>query len=196
MIVGNGWAFSTHNAPGWTVFTAHAGFVYFQLHGASTPFVNELQAWNINTLVRDGRWHHVVVTYNGNQDLSGVAFYIDGKAKRLGSDSNNLRDGDTRNNVHAAIGAPATANDNFYEGALSELHVFDRAVTPANVAKLYAGRAGNYGAVGVSGLAAGYHLERRPWVDGQRFLRPRQRRHTAWRRGMGLRPGNRRGPAP
>ncbi len=147
MIVGKGEGFRHHNAPGWTVFTAHAGFLYFQLHGGYTPFVNELQAWNIVTLVRDGRWHHVVVTYNGNRDLSGVAFYIDGKAKQLGSDSNNLRDGDIRNYVHAAIGAPPTPgmpSDAFYQGALSELHVFDRAITPADVAKLYADGAGNY----------------------------------------------------
>ena len=133
MIVGNGAGFFHHNAPGWTVFTAHAGFLYFQLHGASTPFVNELQAWDIRTLVRDGRWHHVVVTYNGNRDLSGVAFYIDGKAKPLGSDSNNLRDGDIRNNVHATIGAPAAAaapDDTFYHGDLSEMRIFDRRSRP------------------------------------------------------------------
>ena len=157
-IVGNGAGFFKHNAPGWTVFVAHAGYIYFQLHGSGTHFVNELQAWHIGTCVRDGRWHHVVVTYNGNQDLSGVVIYIDGAAKSLGSDSNNLRDGDTRSNLHATVGAAPGSNDNFYQGALSELLIFDRVITRDEVAKLYANGAVNYGAVGVDGLIAGYHL--------------------------------------
>jgi protein involved in polysaccharide export with SLBB domain len=159
MIVGKGAGFRHHSAPGWTVFLANGGFLYFQLNAASAPLISELQAWELNTQLCDGRWRHVVVTYNGNQDLSGVAFYIDGMAERLGSDSNNLRGGDIRNKVDATIGAAANSNETFYRGALSELHVFDRAITSADAAKLYARGRGNYGAVGISGLVAGYHLD-------------------------------------
>ena len=159
MIVGKGEGFLS-TAPGWTVFTANGGFLYFQLHAASESRASELQAWELNTRLCDGQWHHVVVAYNGNQDVSGVAFYIDGKAQTLGTDSNNLRDGDIRNDVHATIGAPGTpGHRGFFPGALQEMQVFDRALTAADVAKLYDRGAGNYGAVGVRGLAAGYHLD-------------------------------------
>ncbi len=39
------------------------------------------------------------------------------------------------------------------------MHVFNRAITFADVSKFYAGGAGNHGAVGVGGLIAGYHFD-------------------------------------
>ena len=95
----------------------------------------------LGTRLCDGRWHHVAVSYNGNQDLSGVAFYIDGNAQGLGADSNNLHAGSIGNDVHATIGATAT-RDGFYRGSLDEMQIFDRAITPADAARLYAGGVG------------------------------------------------------
>ncbi len=168
IIVGKSAGFLDHSAPGWAVFTANGGFLYFQLNAAREFRSSELQARELNTRLCDGQWHHVVVAYNGNQDSSGVAFYIDGTDQALGIDSNSLRDGDIRNEVHATIGATAgptagvpgtPAHRGLYPGALNEMQVFDRALTADDAAKLYADGKGNYGAVGVRGLAAGYHLD-------------------------------------
>ncbi len=157
-IVGKCARFFDHSAPGWTVFTNKAGFLYLQLNAARKFSTSELQAYELKTRLCDAQWHYVVVSYNGNRDVSGVAFFIDGAAQPLGTDSNNLQDGDIRNEVHATIGATSTGQG-FFHGALDEMQIFDRALTAADAAKLYAAWAGNYGAVGVNSLVAGYHLD-------------------------------------
>ena len=130
---------------------------------------SELQARELNTRLCDGQWHHVVVAYNSNKDSSGVAFYIDGAAQALGIDSNSLRDGDIRNEVHATIGATAgptagvtgyPAHRGLYPGAFNEMQVFNRAHTAADAAKLYADGKGNCTARwGSAGWLPGYHLD-------------------------------------
>jgi hypothetical protein len=157
-IIGKGASFLDHGAPGWTIFTNKIGFLYFQLNASNRFSVSELQAYELRTSITDGRWHHVIVSYDGNQDVSGVAFYIDGTLQPLGNDSNNLRDGDIRNEVHASIGATATGKG-FYHGALNDVQIFDRALTAADTAKLYSNGTGDHGTAVVSGLVASYHLD-------------------------------------
>ena len=159
MIVGKGTGFVNHNAPGWTVFTAY-GYLYFQLNTAGVFGVSELQAQDVNGYNRvcDGSWHHVVITYSGSMYASGVAFYVDGNPQTLGNDINDLNAGDITNDADPTIGATPTP-DGFYHGALAELDVFNQTLTTADDQTLYANGAGDYGAVGVQGLVAGYHLD-------------------------------------
>ncbi len=110
MIVGKGAGFYDHSSPGWTVFTAY-GWLYFQLNAESTFGVSELQAREITTVVCDGQWHHIVVTYNGNEDISGVTFYIDGVAYSPGSDINDLSADNITNSVDATIGGTPPYGD-------------------------------------------------------------------------------------
>ena len=159
MIVGKGTGFLNHNAPGWTVFTAY-GYLYFQLNAGSLFGVSELQARDSvnNAQVCDGTWQHVLITYNGSGNGSGVVFYINGAGHTPGTDSNNLYAGDLTNDADPTIGATPTP-DGFYQGALAELDVFNRTLTTADDQTLFANWAGDYGAVGVQGLVAGYHLD-------------------------------------
>ncbi len=160
MVIGKGDGFLDHTAPGWTVFTAY-GYLYFQLNAASVFGISELQTWDLSDYICNSEWHHVVITYNGGMSTSGVAYYIDGVAQPLGADSNDLGDYDITNDVDSTIGAtPGATPDQqgFFHGALAEMDVFNTVISSADVATLYNGGAGDYGAAGVGGLIAGYHL--------------------------------------
>ncbi len=80
MIVGKSAGFTNHSAPGWSVFTAY-GYLYFQLNAGSEFHSSELQAWDLERSIYDNGWQHVVVTYDGSEHASGIAFYIDGTAR-------------------------------------------------------------------------------------------------------------------
>jgi serine/threonine protein kinase/protein involved in polysaccharide export with SLBB domain len=157
-IVGKIASFFDHDAPGWTVFVNKLGFLYFRVDASSEAGVSQLQVYELRSSLCDGKWHHVVVSYGGNLDASSVAFYIDGAAQPLGIDSNNLRAGDSRNKVHATIGATATGKG-FFRGALSEMGIFDYALTAVEAAQLYSAGSGTFGAAKLAGLVAGYDFD-------------------------------------
>ena len=177
VIVGKGTGFNQHNSPGWTVFTAY-GYLYFQLHATSTVGVCELQSqdYHSGVAVCTSSWNYVVVTYNGNEDATGVTFYINGTKVATQTDFDDLgmatASEDITNNVDASIGAtpPGTANRGFYSGDLEELNVFNCVLSPGQVtATLASYHAGEYGTAavvnaGISGdlLLAGYHLDLAP----------------------------------
>lgn len=96
-----------------------------------------------NTRIDDGQWHHVAAVF----DNGGLMIYIDGRVDattRLGSvfGSGMPRFG------FLGVGSEATSFDgdkapeNYFEGALDEVYLFTRALTPAEIAEL-ASRGGN-----------------------------------------------------
>jgi hypothetical protein len=157
MIIGKGIGFFNHDSPGWTVFSA-GGDLYFQLNAGNYFQSSELQAWENNTAICDGQWHHVVVSYGGTSQSNGVAMYVDGNAQPIGTDSDNLWLNEPTNVLDATIGGTA-AGTHCFNGDLQEVVVYDRALTAADVSTLYAGGAGDYG----SGQKGGRKGDRRAY---------------------------------
>lgn len=90
-----------------------------------------------NTLVNDGLWHHVMVTYAGTSLAGGVEFYVDGALTAKTTVQTNL----------AASIVPATgfliggrlASQEDYVGKIHEVAVYDAVLSGANVTAIYNG---------------------------------------------------------
>src|SRR5690606_11974038 len=79
--------------------------------------------------VNDGRWHHVVGTYDGET----LCLYVDGELDNSVSASGTFNS----NNFNVRIGSNAEKADRYWNGSLHDARVYDWAMSPADVAELY-----------------------------------------------------------
>lgn len=83
----------------------------------------------------EGNWHHVVMTYSGNEDANGVTLYVDNVSVLLDVINNNL-------NATIASSAPFQisgldgGNNNFF-GSISDVSVFDTEISSSEVSNIY-----------------------------------------------------------
>lgn len=118
---------------GWEVsINTTAGKVHFRLD--NTLFTNGVSC-DFDATVTDGAWHHVVVTYSGNSDISGIAGYIDGQL-RTKSLVVNILSATTVNTAPVRLGSHDQV---FYTGELDECAIYGRALTAAEAVTLYGG---------------------------------------------------------
>jgi len=82
------------------------------------------------------QWHHVAVTYDGSRWASGVKVYVDGEPWKLeiALDDQNTPIPDTRR-APLRIGGGG-GPENRFRGRIDEVRVYDRALSPAEVAML------------------------------------------------------------
>ena len=86
-------------------------------------------------VINTNQWSHVVATYNGNQDASGIVLYVNGVAVNTTIISNALQSGSVSNNEPFIIGSNGGAT--FFNGQISNLAVFNSVLTGSQVATIY-----------------------------------------------------------
>ncbi len=79
-------------------------------------------------------WQHVFVTCDGSGKAAGAKIYINGKQVKTAVLKDNLKD-DIQNNGPFNIGQFSGAYS-FFTGAMDEIRVYDRALSPEEVAKV------------------------------------------------------------
>ena len=97
---------------------------------------------NSSTLVNDGQWHHVVVSRN---QPSGEKFiYIDGVLDTSDVDATNLLNDPQLLTIGCKADAsnpdptsPDSTGENGYQGLLDDVQIYDRVLTPGEVAFLH-----------------------------------------------------------
>lgn len=112
----------------------------------SGPGPGALNAWFINefgtsyiqvnstSVVLDGSWHHVALTYDGSSTASGVRIYVDGQ-DATGEATADYLAGPFANNVNLNIGSrQGTAA---FIGALAEVSIWNTNLAPQNVASIF-----------------------------------------------------------
>ena len=78
--------------------------------------------------VNDGRWHHVVGTYDGSQ----ICLYVDGKL-----DVSSKASGPIKINDHTVfIGENSDQSDRFWNGLIDDVRIYSYALTPEEVAAI------------------------------------------------------------
>ena len=100
-------------------------------------------------------WHHVVVTYDGSVDASGIKIYIDGINQNLTVKYNVALTYTIKSNQKLEIGDDRT-NDPFL-GTLDDARVYNRALSQAEITQLYnmGGSKVSTSVAPTSGLASG-----------------------------------------
>ncbi len=163
---------------GWDVTLDTAGIsknkLTFQLIGVSSGGVGigviaaKANGFDFN----DGLWHHVVVTYDGSEDASGVKFYRDGAEDTNVQILSNTFSGNSVNDpsVDFKIGtAPKYSGSNFYNGELSNVQVWDVALTGEKIITLYNGGTPTLTPPNQSDLKGWYKLDNTELFDGNNW---------------------------
>jgi hypothetical protein len=100
--------------------------------------------------VGDGQWHHVLMTREGSE----ITFYLDGQAVGADRDAGQHYD---NNPIRIGMDGPnGTPN---FAGEIAEVHLYNRALSAAEVAEEWNNGQGITAAVSGGGLVAGYHFD-------------------------------------
>lgn len=123
---------------GWSVMQngSVAGTIQFELHSGTSGYLNV----RTNTNYADGGWHHYVITYDGSSTAAGVTFYIDGQvaATTVGSDTLAGSILTSAPFKLLASGSSASSTFDYWHGYLDEAAIWDKELSPAEAAELYA----------------------------------------------------------
>ncbi len=90
---------------------------------------------NPAAFVADGQWHLVAVTVD-RDDPQGIRFYVDGKL--VGTFNPTDRQGSLSNPAPLRLGTRSFELSGFWQGTLDELELFDRVLSPEEIAELWA----------------------------------------------------------
>ena len=82
-----------------------------------------------------GDYYHLIVTYDGSSDISGVTVYIDGVSQAIGNLKNTLT-GTILNAEPFAIASRAVT-DLFFDGNIDEVVIYDKELSQVEVTERY-----------------------------------------------------------
>lgn len=136
--------------PGYGLAVVSDGTIVFNvIRNVSTSRINVKSAAN-NLL--NGQWHHVLVTYDGSSNASGVTVYIDGSLDASSILQDNLT-GSYSTTTAFQIGARDTTSLPFF-GNIDDVVVFSRELTSSEASYVYNG--GEPGDILTDGYFDGY----------------------------------------
>lgn len=118
---------------GWELIAFPSGAVTLQL-------INNLIGSNYTlrssvTGFNDGQWHHLCATYNGSSTSAGICIYIDG-VDRSDTSAGTLS-ATIVSSASLGIGGRPTALDGYFPGNITEVSVYSRDLTAAEVSWIY-----------------------------------------------------------
>ncbi len=94
--------------------------------------------WQVNSTLTFGQWYHITVVYDSSSVSNDAQIYIDGA---LAPSTNTMAPTGTANDDSTqilAIGNINSTGARTWDGYIDEARMYDRALTAADVAKLYA----------------------------------------------------------
>jgi hypothetical protein len=89
--------------------------------------------------ISKNKWHHVVMTYNGNNRVTGFKIYVDGVSQTLFAGQDSLVGSDSITNADPlviGVDSDAITGDEF-DGKIDDVRVYNRILSQAEVTQLY-----------------------------------------------------------
>ena len=117
---------STYVASGDGIFA----YLRFYAHYGKLSFIYANVNYDLTTDIKDGNWHHVVVTFD--QSASTVKGYTDGSL----SETHTNKSAGTTNNIQT-IGAWKTGSTGYFNGEIDEFAVFNTALSAEKITQIY-----------------------------------------------------------
>ncbi len=97
--------------------------VFMKVSGASGQIRRRVDAFT-----GDDIWHHVVITYNGSRDVSGLKVYVDGSEPTTQGSGNGVNAGDSMATTFVFyLGRNSGSTKYWYAGALDEVRISNTA---------------------------------------------------------------------
>lgn len=129
---------------GWVIHAQHNDTFLFYTAGCASP-TSAPQSF------RDGQWHHFVAT----RESQTMNLYLDNQMIGSGPDTCD------HNEVHPLRFGMDAEEGWHFEGEMAEIHIYNRALSDAEIALEWNDGKGRKTAVPAGGLVAGYHFEDR-----------------------------------
>ena len=106
---------------GWSIYLTSSDNLKFEFEGSSGETSRET-----STNITDGELHHILCTYDGTQDTTGIKIYVDG----IQDDANvaNTSSGSILNAIQVSIGAESDGS-NKYTGVLDDVRIYSDVLT-------------------------------------------------------------------
>jgi hypothetical protein len=123
------------NLRGYALYADATGEIVCQLYNVTVS--NAIDVSTSGADISDGLWHHIVMTYDGNVNASGVAIYVDGVAVATVANIDNLTatiDNTTGLQISGRAGAAGG-----YVGNIDDVAIYDKELSPEEVATIYNG---------------------------------------------------------
>lgn len=129
------------------IFGKNTGAAGYQMHLRTTNNEIRVRISNaggnrilldtVGVNVRDGEWHHIVLTYDGSSLASGVNVYVDSIASTK-SVVNDTLTSSILNNTDLVIGnEEKDVTTKFFTGAMDYVGIYDNELTSVEVADLF-----------------------------------------------------------
>ncbi len=118
---------------GWDLQLTSSGYIIVGLTSnyATTNLISEQSTVTVN----DGKWHHIVETYDGSSKAAGMKIYLDNKLLAMTVIHDSLTSSITTSyniEIGATYGAGAVFN-----GSIDEMRVYNRVLSSTDVQNLY-----------------------------------------------------------
>lgn len=123
---------SNGNMVSWGERVGNQRFSALQENGGELRMIGEGNDYGSGTNLGGNTWHHVVLTYTA----SSLIFYVDGVQVSSVTVAPQLNTS-AANGLRMGVNA-LPANDEYFGGLLDEVRIYNRVLTPADVAELYA----------------------------------------------------------
>ncbi len=123
---------SNGNMVSWGARVGNQRFSALQENGGELRMIGEGSDYGSGTNLGSNTWHHVALTYTA----SSLIFYVDGVQVSSSVVAPQLNTS-AANGLRIGVNA-LPANDEYFGGLLDEVRVYNRVLSPADVAELYA----------------------------------------------------------
>lgn len=123
-----------NNFRGYELFLNNSGYLSAILCNDNSP-ANLIYVQSTTTLVADGSWHMVSMTYDGSSSASGVKLYVDSTLQSLTTTNNNLS-ATIDNSVSFRIGRREDSAIDF-NGVIDTVVVYNYERTAAEISAVY-----------------------------------------------------------
>ena len=151
----------TTKQQGIIVWGGHAGGISLQMADDAQGRIT------VDTFssVADGRWHHVVFTYDGSRSSDGLDVYVDGQIDNRRRISTSLA-GSVANDHPLVVGAGSTGKWSAQDIVLDDVMIYSARLPASYISDVHechvemaAGSVGNHACMGVYDMALLVHLE-------------------------------------
>jgi len=116
-------------SPGYILSLQSTGIPQFQFSDGTTEFTVDA-----TTNIRDNRYHHIVCTFNGGSNQSGMLIYVDNILEGTGTSV--AMTGSMLNALTVSLGA-GNIGDSKAIGVMDDAKIYDRVLTPSAVAEIF-----------------------------------------------------------
>lgn len=122
------------NFRGYSLWRGGSGQSHRVLWELVSTGSNLLSFRGTTQLTNTSKWYHIVATYDGSDDVSGMTVYIDAVSESSTGTTNSLST-TTVNAIDLVIGARRTAQET--DGLIDEVGIWSRELTSSDVTALY-----------------------------------------------------------